>query len=231
MGTRAYLSCTLNEELTQGHCLIVPIQHHLCLLEGDDDVWDEVRNFMKCLMRMYSEEEEGGRGVIFYETVISFKRQSHSFIECVPVPWEVYDTLPGYYRESILNSEAEWSTHKKLIDFSKRPGGFRRSMVPNLPYFMVSWDYKGEKGYGHVIEGPVTADDQDDGYGGGEEGEKGGGEFPRWFAGEVIGNVMELEPRRWRRPRKIDFGRSKTRVKEFRVRWAKYDWTGMIGKE
>ena len=43
MGTRVYLSCTLTEELTEGHCLIVPISHHLSMLEGDDDVWDEVR--------------------------------------------------------------------------------------------------------------------------------------------------------------------------------------------
>ena len=76
-------------------------------------------------------------------------------------------------QESILSSEAEWSQHKKLIDFSARPGGFRRAMVPNLPYFMVQFDYKGEKGYGHVIEG-ANAQDED----GLEEGEKGGGEFP-----------------------------------------------------
>lgn len=43
MGTRVYLSCTLNEELVDGHCLIVPIAHHLSTLEGDDDTWDEVR--------------------------------------------------------------------------------------------------------------------------------------------------------------------------------------------
>ena len=43
MATRAYLSCTLNEELLEGHCIIVPIQHHLSMLEADDDVWDEVR--------------------------------------------------------------------------------------------------------------------------------------------------------------------------------------------
>lgn len=43
LGTRVYLSCTLHEELVPGHCLIVPIQHHLTLLEGDDDVWDEIR--------------------------------------------------------------------------------------------------------------------------------------------------------------------------------------------
>lgn len=43
MGTRVYLSCTLTDELVEGHCIIVPMQHHLNMLEGDDDVWDEVR--------------------------------------------------------------------------------------------------------------------------------------------------------------------------------------------
>ncbi|KAK7056976.1 Pre-mRNA-splicing factor cwf19 [Paramarasmius palmivorus] len=225
MGTRAYLSCTANEELVKGHCLIVPIQHHLNMLEGDDDVWDEVRNFMKCLMRMYAEED---RGVIFYETIISLKWQQHTFIECVPVPWEQYEILPGYFKESILSSEAEWSQHKKLIDFSARPGGFRRAMVPNLPYFMVQFDYKGEKGYGHVIEGTDAANDEEDGM---DVGEKGGGEFPKWFAAEIIGNLLDIEPRRWRRPRRIDFRTNKERVTEFRKKYDKFDWTGMIGRE
>lgn len=43
MATRCFLSCTLTQELVEGHCLIVPIQHHLTMLEGDDDLWDEVR--------------------------------------------------------------------------------------------------------------------------------------------------------------------------------------------
>jgi Protein similar to CwfJ C-terminus 1 len=43
LGTRVYLSCTIHDELVPGHCLIVPIQHHLTMLEGDDDVWDEIR--------------------------------------------------------------------------------------------------------------------------------------------------------------------------------------------
>ena len=56
-------------------------------------------------------------------------------------------------------------------------------MVPNLPYFMVQWDYKGEKGYGHVIEGVDDAsgrgEGEDDMGGAVDEGEKGGGEFPK----------------------------------------------------
>ncbi|RPD77778.1 hypothetical protein L226DRAFT_532550 [Lentinus tigrinus ALCF2SS1-7] len=223
MGTRVYLSCTLNEELTEGHCLVVPIAHHLSTLEGDDDMWDEVRNFMKCLMRMFAEED---KGVVFYETVLSIKAQKHTCIECVPLPWEQFELIPGYFKESILMSEAEWSQHKKLIDFSARPGGFRRAMVPNLPYFMVQFDYKGEKGYGHVIEG--TSEVSGNGDEDVDEGEKGGGEFPRWFAAEIIGNLLDVEPRKWRRPRRIEFRQNRERVKKFKQKYDKFDWTGMI---
>ena len=52
-------------------------------------------------------------------------------------------------------------------------------MVPNLPYFMVQWDHKGEKGYGHVIEGSDDAGEGREADGAIDEGDKGGGEFPR----------------------------------------------------
>jgi hypothetical protein len=43
MGTRCYLAVTTNEELLDGHVCIVPIQHHLTSLEGDDDLWEEIK--------------------------------------------------------------------------------------------------------------------------------------------------------------------------------------------
>ena len=54
---------------------------------------------MKSLMQMFAEED---KGVVFYETVISLKRQTHTCIECVPVPWNMFDTLPGYFKVSDL---------------------------------------------------------------------------------------------------------------------------------
>ena len=82
------------------------------------------------------------------------------------------------FQESILASDTEWTQHRKLIDFSSRPGGFRRSMVPNLPYFMVQFDYRGEKGFGHVIEGSSHAAGEEDSVA--DEETKGGTEFPRY---------------------------------------------------
>lgn len=49
-----------------------------------------------------------------------------------------------------------------------------------------------------------------------------------YFAAEIIGGVLELEGRKWRRPRKVDFVRNKERVAEFKKTYAKYDWTGLI---
>ncbi|KAK6905425.1 hypothetical protein I203_106254 [Kwoniella mangroviensis CBS 8507] len=228
LGTRTYMCCTQFEELVPGHCLIVPIQHHLSMLEMDDDDWEEVRNFMKCLMRMHAQTNHG---VIFFETVLSFKYQKHTYIEAIPVPYETFQDLPAYFRESIMASEGEWTQHKKIIDFSTRPGGFRRMMVPNLPYFMCQWDYKGEKGYGHVIEGV-----SDSGTGAGKaegedkEGDVGGAggkedEFPRYFAAEVIGNVLGLEPRKWRKPRKIDYNLNKDRARKLGEKFQPFNWT------
>ena len=54
--------------------------------------------------------------------------------------------------------------------------------------------------------------------------------FYRYFAAEIIGNMMDIEPRRWRRPKKVDSQFNKERVKKFKQRYDKFDWTGMIGK-
>jgi len=53
--------------------------------------------------------------------------------------------------------------------------------------------------------------------------------FNSYFAAEIIGNVLEIEPRRWRRPRRIDFSNNKERVAQFKKKYDKFDWTAMIG--
>jgi hypothetical protein len=52
--------------------------------------------------------------------------------------------------------------------------------------------------------------------------------FFRYFAGEIIGNLLELEPRRWRRPRRVDWREQKNVVEDFKKKYLPFDWTGMI---
>lgn len=54
---------------------------------------------MKCLMRMFAEED---KGVVFYETVLNIKWQKHTYIECIPVPWDLFEQLPAYFKVCTL---------------------------------------------------------------------------------------------------------------------------------
>lgn len=104
-GIKTYLTLPSTEPLTSGHCYIVPMFHHLSLLEAEDDVWDEVRNFMKCLMRNAASKNEG---VIFWETVVSLKWQKHSFIEAINLPMDLYQDMPAYFKVSDKMKEICW---------------------------------------------------------------------------------------------------------------------------
>lgn len=50
----------------------------------------------------------------------------------------------------------------------------------------------------------------------------------RWFATEIIGSMLELEPRQWRKPRRLDFRQNQARVEAFRKGYAKFDWTKQL---
>ncbi|KAE8217851.1 hypothetical protein CF319_g8154 [Tilletia indica] len=226
-GTRTFLALPKYESLVDGHCYIVPMQHYVSSLEADDDCWEEIKNFMKCLMQMTAAQQQG---IIFCETVMSIRAQRHAYIEAIPVPLDLFQQIPAVFKQSILTSEDEWSQNRKLIDFKDR--GFRRTMVPQLPYFAVQWDYKGFQGYGKVIEGV----DANQGEKGGdefalEETGTSGGDFPHYFAAEIVGTLLDLEPRRWRKPRRLHADQAAARTQAFKKQWHSFDWTRMLDED
>ncbi len=67
-----------------------------CIIPNEASLMcDYIQNFMKSLMRMFAAED---KGVVFFETVLSLKHQKHTFIECIPLAWEHFDEIPGYFR-------------------------------------------------------------------------------------------------------------------------------------
>ncbi|KAI8322682.1 hypothetical protein GQ54DRAFT_237917, partial [Martensiomyces pterosporus] len=116
LGNRVYLALPNREPMNDGHCLIAPIEHISgSSLKCDDDMWDEIHNFMKCLMRMFMARSQGA---VFIETVMSTSpsRAGHCVIECIPMPMDKAMDAPGYFKEGLLSSDDEWSQHRKVID-------------------------------------------------------------------------------------------------------------------
>ncbi|KAJ4296623.1 Pre-mRNA-splicing factor cwf19 [Kalmusia sp. IMI 367209] len=209
LATRVFLTLPTEPEISEGGAVIVPIQHRTNLLECDDDEWEEIRNFMKCLTRMYHDQ---GRDVVFYENAANPGRKLHAAMNAVPIPFELGETAPAFFREAILSSDSDWSQHKPIIDTLKasRSGqgkaAFRRSLAKEMPYFHVWFELDG--GMGHIVE-----------------------DERRWpksdlFAREVLGGMLDLDIEVVKRQGR--WVKGDRRVDGFRKRWTKFDWTRVL---
>ncbi|RXN24257.1 CWF19 2 [Labeo rohita] len=132
--------------LTEGHCLIVPIQHHTAATGLDEDIWSEIQ-------------------------------------------------------KAIMESDEEWAMNKKVVDLSSKD--IRQAVPRGLPYFSVDFGLQG--GFAHVIENEQK--------------------FPHYFGKEILGGMLDLEPRRWRKPIRENFDDQRKKVLKFAQWWKEFDCT------
>ena len=73
------------------------LQHDSAARNVDNNVWEEIHNFKKCLVMMFSKQE---KDLMFLETVISLSKQRrHCFIECFLLPREIAMQAPLYFKK------------------------------------------------------------------------------------------------------------------------------------
>ncbi|KAK9961740.1 hypothetical protein ABG768_007140 [Culter alburnus] len=198
VGTKVYLCLPNSVSLTEGHCLIVPIQHHTAATGLDEDIWSEIQMFRRALVRMFESQE---LDCVFLETHMSPKRHLHMVYECVPMPKELGDMAPIYFKKAIMESDEEWAMNKKVVDLSSKD--IRHAVPRGLPYFSVDFGLQG--GFAHVIENEHK--------------------FPHYFGKEILGGMLDLEPRRWRKPIRENFDDQRKKVLKFAQWWKPFDCT------
>ncbi|KAM6514564.1 Pre-mRNA-splicing factor cwf19 [Fusarium solani] len=211
LGTRVFLTLATEPEVSPGGAVLAPIAHRANLLECDDDEWEEIRNFMKSLTRMYHDQ---GREVVFYENAAAPHRRMHAAMVAVPIPYKEGATAPAYFREAFLSSDEEWSQHRKIIDTGAKAregmgrSAFRRCIAKEMPYFHAWFTLDG--GLGHVVEDA--------------------GRWPKGdlFAREVLGGIVDAEPHIIKKQGR--WTRGDPRVEGFKKGWRKFDWTRMLAE-
>ncbi|XP_063981765.1 CWF19-like protein 2 [Diachasmimorpha longicaudata] len=199
MGNKTYLSLPPHVSLTPGHCIIAPIHHSPCQTQLDEDIYEELQVFKKAITKMCADNK---LYPVFFEVAMGVHRFPHMQLECVPIPEELGSMAPMYFKKALLECEMEWSTNKKVVDLSKK--NVRQSIPKGLPYFTVDFG-DGGPGFAHVIEDEKL--------------------FPRNFAQEIIGGMMDLDSHMWRKPRRENFECQRKKVIEFAEKWKKYDPT------
>ncbi|XP_011298323.1 CWF19-like protein 2 [Fopius arisanus] len=198
MGTKVYLSLPSHLSLTPHHCIIAPIYHSPCQTQLDEDIYEELKAFKNSMIKMCAKNKEYP---VFFEVAMGLHKYPHMQLECVPMPEDIGAMAPMYFKKALLECEMEWSTNKKLVDLSKKD--VKQSIPKGLPYFTV--DFGDHGGFAHVIEDEKH--------------------FPRNFAQEIIGGMMDLDSSMWRKPRRENFESQRNKVIKFAEKWRKYDFT------
>ncbi|CAB1453034.1 unnamed protein product [Pleuronectes platessa] len=198
IGSKAYLSLPVGVSMTEGHCLICPLQHHCSATGLDEDVWSEMQLFRRTLVRMFESQEQD---CVFMETHMNPRRRQHMVLECIPLPRELGDMAPIYFKKAIMECDEEWAMNKKVVDLSSKD--VRQAVPRGLPYFAVDFGLQG--GFAHVIENEQK--------------------FPHYFGKEVVGGMMDLEPRRWRKLIRENFDDQRKKVLQFAQWWKPFDCT------
>jgi len=105
--------------LVDGHCIILPIEHHSKGCTGmEENVWDEMSNFMKSVSRFDSEScdlmtlpslimfllrmnYKKNCGTVFIETHMPNDEEKgrHSIVEAFPVPANDAANAPFYFKK------------------------------------------------------------------------------------------------------------------------------------
>ncbi|XP_052290206.1 uncharacterized protein LOC127899997 [Citrus sinensis] len=200
-----YLVLPQWESVVPGHCCILPVQHELATRTVDSHVWDEIRNFKKCLIMMFAKQE---KELVFLETVMGLGQQRrHCLIECNPLPQKIAKQALVYFKKAIDEAEDEWSQHnaKKLIDTSVK--GLRGSIPKDFPYFHIEFGLN--KGFVHVIDDET--------------------QFKSSFGLNVIRGMLRLpEEDMYRRRRHESVETQKQAVATFAQDWEPFDWTKQL---
>ncbi|XP_017219723.1 uncharacterized protein LOC108196798 [Daucus carota subsp. sativus] len=200
-----YLMLPQWQPIVPGHCCILPMQHEASTRNVDNNVWDEIRNFKKCLIMMFAKQE---KEVVFIETVMGLAQQRrHCLVECIPLPEAVAKQAPLYFKKAIDEAEDEWSQHnaKKLIDTSVK--GLRASIPKDFPYFHVEFGLS--KGFVHVIDDETS--------------------FKSNFGLNVLRGMLKLPAEDMHSRRKHESVDSqKVAVRNFNQEWEPFDWTKQL---
>ncbi|XP_047450222.1 CWF19-like protein 2 [Mugil cephalus] len=198
IGSKVYLSLPAGVSMAEGHCLICPLQHHCSATGLDEDIWSEMQLFRRTLVQMFESQD---LDCVFMETHMNPRRSHHMVLECIPLPRELGDMAPIYFKKAIMECDEEWAMNKKVVDLSSKD--IRQAVPRGLPYFAVDFGLQG--GFAHVIENEQK--------------------FPHYFGKEVVGGMMDLEPRRWRKLIRENFADQRKKVLQFAQWWKPYDCT------
>lgn len=151
-GHYCYLALPLYGRVHPWHAMIIPYEHTPSTITSDhvDDLREEVRNFKKCLLRMWASKGLSG---LFAEVCTSSNSQvsiNHAYIDAMPFSNNAFDAELTWHK-ALTEAESEFTLqHKPVIRFHKTKP--LHNTIPVNSAYIAVW-LGVDEGMVHLVEG------------------------------------------------------------------------------
>ena len=231
LGQQTYMALPPRGALAPGHVVICAAEHVPSFRAADENVFEELKNFRKCLIQMFATQARpwhtrarlhcgslrgsGIKGlpraqdksVVFMETAVRVQEgRAHACVHAVPLAADAFARAPLVFRQELDGAESEWAQHhaQRLIDSGAK--GLRRSIPEKFPYFHVEFGYN--RGYVHVIDDEAA--------------------WPRDFGRGVLLGLLGRDEEMHARAQRAGAGAAAAQAAEFLEGWEAFDWTKQL---
>ncbi|CAI5478186.1 unnamed protein product [Closterium sp. Yama58-4] len=182
VAAHSYLMLPPGSSLLPNHVLIVPSEHEGSMRVVEEAVWEEVRNFKKCLTHMAMASEEGARALDEAESELC-EQHSKRIIDTRAIRGRLRGAIPpnfpyfhvefGLQAVELGVPTDKTSSHDHVASSPDRPPSTHLLHIAAHPIPPPPW----EGGYWHMIDDESS--------------------FKPSFGRDVIAGMMEMDPERF----------------------------------
>lgn len=185
--------------ITKYHFVISSHEHFNSAAALEDDVYTELRNYMKSITAFNAEKDHS---TVFLEYSKSISQSNHFIIEAIPFKHSLIDEVKMFYKKALSEQDSYWSDNKQLVETFSHRGNIKKMINANFSYLHVDFNCNG--GYLHIVS------DQS--------------KFDKLFLKEILSVALEKTPFEIKYPSKLSPNNLEKVVNQYREDFKKFDW-------
>jgi hypothetical protein len=190
----------LSGSISDFHVVISSKEHINSLAAVEENVYEEVRNFMKSIV---SYNLTNDMATIFIECSQQALHVTHFEIECVPIKFKLLEDARMYFHKAFMDQDDEWTTNKKLVDTTPYKGNLTKILNEKFAY--VNVDFNAQGGFLHPVEN--------------------NSKFSQIFLKEILCPLLKKQTHEIKYPKKLGLKELIDTVESYKKRFEYYDWT------
>jgi hypothetical protein len=182
------------------HIVISTKEHINSLAAVEENVYEEIRNFMKSIV---SYNLTNDNATIFLECSQQAMHVTHFEIECIPIKYKFLEDARMYFHKAFMDQDDEWTTNKKLVDTVPYKGNLTKILNEKFAY--VNVDFNAQGGFLHPVEN--------------------NSKFNQTFLREIMCPLLKKQIHEIKYPKKLGVKELIDTVENYKKKFDYFDWT------